>query len=881
MGTRRRLEERMAEWLLRRLSSADEAWWIIDDLREAFADHCSADGERAARRWYRREVLASLFPLLSRRLDRRRRAAASHGAPMWQNLRGDLAYSLRLARRAPLGSAAIVLTMVLGIGATTAVFNVVNAVLLHSLPFPDADRTVRLTEAWKDNAGGSLAYPDLLDFRRDVAAFADVTGVAVTTRTFLGEGGPEELDVIRTDEAYPRVFGLHVAFGRYFTPSEMQSGAPRVVILSNGLWQRAFGGDRKVVGRTISLDNDSYQVVGVLPPLDFLYPNAAADALIPLRVQTGTMYVNRGAMWIDGVAKLRAGTDDRAAAAQLTAVSRRLAEEYPNSNAELRAHLEPLRDEIVGPVRPMLRLLSLAMAAVLLLASLNVANLLLARAQARVREFAVRASLGGTASRIRRQVFSEGLLLSAIGGSFGLATAPALTRGLLALYPGGLPRAQEIGIDLSVLAIAAATTLLAGVLSVWPLARRVGRINLASAMRDDERGGRSCASRRGSRTLVVVQVAVSGTLLFAAALLVTTFLKLTRVDPGFDPTGTLTFRITPSSTRYPSAASVEQFYGDIASRLRAIPGVTAVASASQIPTGDAPFGDVFVRKDIGDQGAANPNAYVAAATPGFERALGMMLVRGRAFDRGDDSTAARVVVIDETLAERTWPGKDALGQLIDWNRETWRVVGILRSTRDRRPWSIPSPHMYAPAQQRFARARYVAIRSHLAPTQLIPAVRTAAAGVDPTAAVTSIETVSDQMRSALAEQRFRAWLVGALGALAIALSTIGIYSFVSYAVSQRTREIGIRIALGDTRSAVRARVVGEALSVAAAGTAIGVLLSLALGQWLSTFLYEVTSHNLPLLVSASGALLAIAIVAAYGPARRASNVDPLVALRGE
>jgi predicted permease len=877
----RRIEERLAEWMLRRVAPSAEADWIIDDLREAFDDARAASGDELARRWYRREVLSSILPLVRRRRSSSRTPSTSNPSNMWQHLISDVAYALRLARRSPLGSMAIILTMVFGIGATTAVFSVVNAVLLQSLPFPDADRVVRLSVTVRESSGGPLAYPDLLDYRRDVSAFSDVTGVATSSPTFQGGAGPEELRAIRSDEAYPRVFGLRIETGRYFTTDEMQVDAARVVILTNGFWRRAFGGDRAVVGRRIILDNEPHQIVGVLPPEAFLYPASSADVLIPLRVRSGTMFVNRGAMWIEAIAKMRPTVTSAAAASQVDVVARTLQALYPNSNTDVGVRVTALRDEIVGPVRPMLRLLALAMAAVLLAASLNIANLLLGRAQSRMREFAVRAALGGSAARIRRQVFSEGLLLAVVGGILGVALAPPLTNALIALYPNGLPRAGEVGLDVSVLIVAAATTLLAGVLAVWPLARRIGRIELSGALREGGRSGQSRAGRRAGRVLIVAQVATSATLLFAAGLLVTTFHKLSHVDPGFDPAGVTTFRLAPSSARHRDWPAVERFYTAVAEGIGRIPGVQAVASASQIPMGTASFGDVFVRPDKGDQGTANPRAYVIAAGPQFDRALGMTIVRGRSFTNADDSTAARVVVIDERLAERAWPGEDPLGRTIDWNREIWRVVGIVRSTRDRELWATPSPHLYAPTSQRFSRARYMAIRTSGAPSGLLASVRAVVRAVDPSVAITDVATLDDRMSGALAEQRFRAWLVGALGALALGLAILGIYGVVSYAVGQRTREIGIRIALGDTAAGVRYRVVAEVFTVAAVGAVVGAAMSLAAGRWIASFLFEVDAQDFGLLAASVASLLFVTIAAAYGPARRASRVDPLVALRSE
>lgn len=874
-------EERIGEFVIRHIAPAEDAHWLIGDLREALVERRQTVGVRGARRWYRREVMSSLVPLLHRRLTSahlRRREPAVRGT-RWQVLKADGAYAVRLALRSPMASMAVVVTMALGIGVTTSVFGVVNAVLLRPLPFPGADRAVHLTERFNNGTPGALAYPDLRDFADGVNAFAAVTGLARSSRTWQTDVSPVQLSALRTDAAYPTVFGLRPMLGRYFADDELRPGAAPVVILSHGLWQRAFGADTTAVGRTMTLDATPHQIIGVLPSRDFMYPEEV-DILVPLRVAPNTMFMNRGAMWIDAVALIRPDVSPERATLELEAVAQRLGRDHASTNSLMTAQMTPLRDVIVGPVRPMLRLLSLAMAAVLLIAAVNVANLLLGRSQARAREFAVRAALGGTRSRLRQQLFSEGLLLSAVGGALAFAIAPALTRMLLALYPYGLPRAEEVGLDLRVVGMALAVTVLAGLLAVWPLVRRLERLDLSTALRQGGRGGLSRAARRRGQVLVIVQFAVSATMLFTAALLVSTFLRLTRVDAGFDnPGNVLTFRLSPPAVRYPDAASYERFHAEVADRLRAMPGVEAVASTSEVPFGGASFSDVFVRSDRGDLGAANPSAQIVAATPGFERALGMRLVRGRSFEVSDVAAAPRVVVIDEELARQAWPGEEPIGRTIDWNRETWTIVGVLGNTLGRALWQAPSPHLYAPTSQRFAGSRYAVVRSRPGGVPALETVRSLVAQVDGGVAITDAALLSERMRDALAAQRFRAWLIGALAMLALVLASLGIYGVVTVTVQQRTREIGIRMALGDTATGVRARVVGEALLVAGIGTLGGLMLSMGTSRVLSAYLYEVSPRDVSLLFMVIACLLGVAIVAALAPARRASRVDPAVALR--
>jgi predicted permease len=698
--------------------------------------------------------------------------------------------------------------------------------------------------------------------------------------TLLHGPDPQQIRAARVDDAYARVFSIRPLFGRFFTPNDLRPEAPRVAVLAYDLWVREFGGDRRVVGSVISLNNTPHEIIGVLPLMSFAYPVSPVHAFVPLRIPPGSMLNNRGAMAVQAVGKMKPGMTVEQARAQVKAVAARLALQFPASNTGIGPHVESLRTAVVGPVRDMLVLLGGVVAAVLLIACVNIANLLLGQSQARTRELAVRAALGGSAARLRRQLLTESLGSALIGGVLGIALAPLLTKALVALYPGGLPRANEIGVDPRVLMLAAGATLIAGVAAGVPAARRAARLDLTQDLRSGSR-----AATRGSRAgglLVVSQLALSLALVFASGLLLRTFAGLTRVDPGFDANGVITFRLSPPGIKYDTPERLRAFYSAVERSIASMPGVRAVATATLLPFGGDSFGDVFVREDVGDQGTRNPRANIVVATPGFETALGLRVAAGRVFVASDDSTSERVVLINEALAKQTYGGVNPIGQYIQWGfGPHWRIVGVVASVHTDGLWDDPGPQLYAPALQAPRWPRFVIVRAALPVEQLVPVIRTALRGIDATIPITDVATMQRRVSESLAPHRFRAALVGGLGLVAVLLSVIGIYGVVGHAVTSRTREIGIRMALGDEAARVRGHVVAAALRLALAGAGLGVVLALGVGQWLSGFLVGVQPRDPGMLAGATAVLFAVTLVAAYGPARRASRVDPIVALRSE
>ena len=799
---------RIAEWLARRAAPPADADFVANDLREEFDDRVTLVGASAARRWYWTETLHSLVPLVARRWTAPAPSGAMsrQGDAVMNSIFDDVRYAARLARRTPLASLAVIATMVLGIGSTTAVFSAMNAILLKPLPFPESSRVVRLKGVVRNGLEiESLAYPDLMDFRRMVPDFSDLTLYQRVEQTLQHGSDPQLLHMIQVDDSYPRVFGTRVALGRWLVPSDLALNAPKVALLSHNFWMREFGGDRAIVGTTISLDNESVQVIGVLAPDAYTYPIPFADALTPLIITPNTPMTNRGSMWAGAAARLKSGASVAQARRDLAAAANLISTEYPISNTGISARLIPLHESVVGSVDSMLKLLAAAVAAVLLIGCINVANLILGRAQTRSREFAVRSALGGSPGRVRQQVLTESLVLAVVGGILGVALAPFLTRALVAAYPEMMPRAEEIGVDGRVLFVAALATMTAGALSAVPTARRAGRLDLVHDLREGSRSGWGRGDRRVGRALIVTQVAASLALLFGAGLLLQTFWRLSQVRPGFDVRNTTTFHVFAPVAHYAASA---RYYDEATDALRSIPGVREVASTTMLPFAGGYFVDTYVQKELGDQGTRNPQSMVAIVSPGYERALGLPVIRGRVFTTADDSASEPVVVINEALAKRYYPATDPVGQVIDWNRKNWRIVGVVASTYLSNLWEDASPMLYASTRQAPRRSRYFIVRSDLPSDQVVDAARAALRRIDGTIALTDVSTMERRVDASLGAQRFRAALMASLGGLALVLAVVGIYGVVAQTVTRRTREIGIRMALGEgahERAAARRR----------------------------------------------------------------------------
>jgi putative ABC transport system permease protein len=869
---------RVARFLLGRLLPVEDREHFLGDVDEEFHLMATERSRATATLWYWMQAIRSAPGLLRSRM-RRSSTPSPPNAMLLRDLADDLRFAVRRSRVNLLPTLTVVVTMALGIGVTTAVFSVVNGILLRPLPFAESTRVVQLSMVLSDgHPSRSLSYVDMMDFRARVRSFALVAAMQRTSMTLERGAEPRRLRMAQVDASYGSVFAITPLLGRMFVEADMRVGGPPRVMLSYQLWSTVFGGDRSIVGQSIMLDEMPHEVVGVLPPSAFSYPAADVEALTPLVIYPNSGMDSRGSLWAEGVAKLRPGVTIEAARRDLEAAFAEIAAEYPKSKSGMRAALEPLRDVVVGDVRAMLALLAGAVAAALLVACSNIANVLLGQSASRARELAIRTALGGTSRRIHRQVLTEGIVLALCGGTIGVLLAPVATHALAAIYPAGLPRGSEVNVDWRVVFVACGGTLIAGVLAGLPAAGLAVSGDLTARLRN---GGRAGSRSRLGRIMMGAQVAASTVLLIEGMLLVRTFIRLNAVDLGFDPRGVVTARVAPPYRRYDTPAKLDQFYAELSRRLTALPGVAVATSSTEVPLAGGSWSETITRADRETVNA--PRASLIFADAGYERAVGIPLRAGRAITERDDASAPPVVMIDVALARALFPGENPVGRTIRFgsSKAAWRVVGVIASAMTESLTGESAPTMIVPTRQFPRPWRYVVVRSSLAPTTVIREMATTLHTVDAAVALTEPTTMEDRVAATLAPQRFRASLVVGLGALALMLSLIGVYGVVGYAVTQRTREIGIRIALGETASGVRRAIVSGAVTVAGIGVVIGVSTAFAIGRWIATFLSGVSAYDPAAMSFGALALLGAVAAAAYLPARRASRVDPLVALRAE
>ena len=863
---------------------------VLDDLAEEFALRAERSSRRRAIAWYCTQALMSLPSLVADRL--RRMAATStrshpRSDPMLTRLADDIRHARLRALRRPTVTIAVVASVALGVAATTAVFSVVEGVLLTPLPLPQPERIVRVIGVDSRDAMatqlGAVSFGDMRDLGTQARSFQRVAPFHTDgAATVLVEGEPHSLSFATVGEGFHEVLGITPMLGRAFTADDHVAGSPQVVLLTHRGWERYFGGDPAIVGRSITIDDSARTVVGVLPPSEFEFPDGERAYWVPLAVaESGPVSWQSGrqSLWLQGVARLRANVTLEGAESEAQAIFTRMAREHPIESATHGVRLQRLQEHVVGPVRPVLWLLGGAVALVLLIACANVASLLLVEAEDRRREFAVRSALGGTRGRLASQLFAETGAMTLAGGLLGVLAAPQVVRAFIALHPGGVPRAAEIGVDARVLAVAALATVISGLLAGLPLVRRAGALAFSDDLRNATRGSGDRRGQRATAGLVVAQVAFSVVLLFGSGLLLRTLLALTQLDPGYRPQGVLTFSLTPQRSRH---ASSTDFYEQLFDELRSLPGVRAVGAVNAVPTVGTGFGMTFRRQGSDDGPGREPSARVQLVSPGALAALGIPVVRGRSFTDGDDAQAPPVVLVSEALAAAAFAGAEPVGQRITVMEREAEIIGVVRDVRrDQSPWAAPKPELYVPYRQRPERWRYVVLQTDGDPAALVGTVRAIVRRLDATMPVRDLATMEERVHAAQRSERFRAVLVGALGVLALALSVIGIYGVVSYSVRRQVRAIGIRLALGETGGAVRARVVRSALALSVVGVLVGGGGALAFGRSLRGFVHGVPSYDPATMATVALVLLAVTMAAALLPALRASRVDPIVALRAE
>jgi putative ABC transport system permease protein len=802
----------------------------------------------------------------------------------------DVRFALRTLLKAPGFTAIAVATLALGIGATTAIFSAVNGVLLRPLPYPEADR---LSVVWLNNAQEGIerdvtSYPTYLDWR-EAPSYGAMAGYSGTVGTITGDGDAEQYAGAWVTGEFFRVFGVAPALGRALDDEHTRAGNEQMVVLSHGLWTRRYGGDPGVLDRSVLINGSSRQVVGVMPQ-GFAYPEGA-DFWMPIAPDAESWQQttqSRGSLWLSVVGRLREGATAEVASAELAGIMARLEEEGLNAGGN-GAFVEPLRDTIVGSMRQPLLILLGAVGFVLLIACANVANLMLARGASRRRELAVRAALGASGGRLARQALVESLVLGAMGGVAGVVVAVGGTAALVALGPSELPRLDGVRVDAVVVAfatlVALATGLVFGLAPAWD----AGRTGLATGLRDADRSATGGRVARLRPVLVVVEFALALVLLVGAGLLVRSFAALQAVDPGFRTEQVLSFRVSTGAASYPEPAHVRNFQGSLLERLGAIPGVEAATGITTLQLARLPnMSPVAIEGQPapgdGDAVTSVTSDFVA---PGFFRAMGMPIVRGRGFEPTDVAGGPQVVVVNETFVRRFLPGETPLGRRFtrgdpeDPDAVWQTIVGVVADSR-RSGLTMPiRPEAYRPTSQVAPRSMEVLVRTAGPPLAIVPQVRAVLRELDPNLALAQLRTVEAAMADALAARRFVMTLLATFAAVAVALAAIGIYGVLAYLVGQRTRELGIRMALGADRRAILGLVLRQSGRHVLPGVVLGVGGALALTRVLRSQLVDVSPGD-PLTFGAVTALLvAVALLASWIPARRAARVEPAVALREE
>ena len=828
--------------------------------------------------------------------------AASRSRRWWAPLGGllrDVLFGLRMMRKNPGFTLVVVLTLALGIGAASAIFGVVNAVLLRPLPYPNAGRLAMIWELAKmPNKAPetmSVSWQDYRDWRKQVRSLEHLGVFRSQNANLTRVNPPDRLRVSMTSADVFNALGVRPLLGRTFVPEEDEPGAPSTVILSETMWRSRFGAAPDILEQTITLDGVNYQVVGVMP--DSMRFPARVDCWAPLGPFVKSMPPERGNHpGLTAVGLLRPGVTLPAAQAEMETIAERLGKQYPDSNSFVGVHLRSLYDVAVGGIRTNLLVLFAAVGCVLLIACVNIANLMLARGETRLREVAVRRALGASRSRLVSQMLTESVLLACCGALLGTGLAWLALGVLVQSKPTSIPRIDQVGMDAGVLGFTCLVSLaVAALFGLWP-ALRITSGNAQTSLRDLTRT--SSARSRLRPFLVAAEAGLATMLLIGAALMIGTFTHLTRIELGFRPDHVLTLRISLPGQRYSSPDRVSAFYRDLLDRVSALPRVDAAGISSLVPlAGGGAESSILPQGAPMDPNHPGPGCTFGAVSGGYFQSMGIALLRGRAFDERDRDGNLPVIVVDETAAQALWPGQDPLGKRVAFEyrgnsiadpQPVWReVVGIVRRVRhygltnNSARVQVYVPYMQPPIYSRTLPSMALMVRSAGDPAALAASIRHEVAAMDGELPVFLIRTMTEYVDSTLEQPRLSMAVLAAFGTLGLLLATVGIYGVLSYSVSQRTREIGIRMALGATRRSVLGEIVREGAVISAAGVAVGVAGSLACMRFIADLLFGVSPTDLATYVAIPSALFAVALCATLIPAHRATKVDPIVALRYE
>jgi putative ABC transport system permease protein len=805
-----------------------------------------------------------------------------------QDLLQDLVFGLRMLRNSPAFALVAILTLALGIGANTAIFSVIHGVLLKPLPFPQQDQLMTVWEKSDDGGRSNTSWANFMDWNKLNHSFTGIAAVSFWSPTFVGAHDAETLVGFRASSTLFDLLGVKMERGRNFLSSEDVRGNNFVVILSYGFWQRTFGGDSGIVGKSVQLGTRAYTVVAVLPA-DFpsvlsFDPRKPADIYTPLAYDETLPYACRDCRHLRAFGRLKDGVTTAQAEAEMNQISANLVREYPTAYSAVGVTLTPLKDYLVGDVKTALWVLLGSVGFVLLIACVNVANLLLAWAARRQREVALRAALGAGRIRMVRQFLTESLLLSLLGGGFGLLLAWSGIALLQRIHLVNLPRLQNVQIDGWTLAFTFGISLLTGLAFGLLPAFRASRLDLNEALKES---GKSTAGKERHRlrsALVFADVALALLLLTGAGLMMKSFVRLLEVNPGFDPSHTLTLTLSLWGPKSADAPAVV-FFDQVLQRVQAIPGVESAGIVSQLPLGgNMDMYGVHVEGKSLPNPEEDPSADRYSITPGYLRAMRIPVLRGREFDQHDIAGSPMVALVNESMARQFWPGEDPIGKRFRMGdtKGPWKtVVGVVGDVLHK---GLDAPHtiqVYVPNTQFTDSMVILAVRTSNEPSSIAAAVRSEVAALDPQVPVSEVATMDEVVSASVTNQRFGALLFVLFGAIALVLTAVGIYGVISYGVAQRTHEIGIRLALGAGSREVLSLIVSEAMKPALLGAALGLCAAFGLTRLLTRLLYNVKPTDPLVFAAVLLLLITVAWLASYIPARRATRVDPIVALRYE
>jgi putative ABC transport system permease protein len=807
----------------------------------------------------------------------------------------DIRYGFRTIMKQPVFTGIAVLALALGIGANTAIFSVINAVLLRPLPFARPDRLMMVYNTTDKEDQNSVTYPDFNDWRAGQQSFEQLAGYSSRDFTLTGAGEPARFrGLMATHELFP-ILNVQPKIGRFFLPEEDKPGA-RAVILSHRMWQQYFASDPNIRETPITINGQSYTVVGVMPA-GFAFP-IQNDPPIDLWTTTALLQegrapltVQRGNHALDVVGRLKDGVTQEQAQAEMTNIAANLATQYPDTNAEFGVRVASLQKDMVKDVRSALWILFGAVGCVLLIACANVANLLLAKATTRQKEIAIRTSLGANRLRIIRQLLTESLLLSLGGGLLGLLLAMWGTDLLVALVPKGLPVIGEIGLDASVLAFTLLISVATGIFFGLAPALQVSKTDLTQTLKEGGRAANESAHRNRVRSiLVVAEVAIALMMLVGAGLLINSFYRLQQVKPGFESTNVLSFRISLPDSRYAQPQQITDFFKQLSSRIQALPGVKDVAYTTALPF-SGQRGGVGFSIEGEPRTSDRPFPYdtnYRTVSPGYFRTLGIQVMEGRDFDERDTPQATPVVIINEVLAKRFFPNQNPIGRRINPSFATdsrgilmREIVGVVSRVKHNSLNEEAEPEVYIAHAQNPRPSPTFAIRTTTDPALLVAAIRGEVQALDKDLPMYNVRTLEQYLSSSVAQPRFNTLLLGIFAAVALLLTIVGLYGVMSYSVTQRIHEIGIRTALGAQPKDVLKLILKQGMGLTLMGVGIGLAGAFALTRFAETLLFNVTPTDPLTFVAVSALLIVVALVACFVPARRAAKVDPMIALRYE